>query len=241
VTVHGQVNAKLVALARRKVVRVMRYLKDPVLYARVTLRLEPDPARERPAIAQAMLDVNGRPVRAHASGADMREAVNRLEERLRRQLEILTEHREQQRKRGPAAREPHEWRHGDPPDQRTGFYPREAGQRQVVARAATVSRPLTPEEAADEMELLDYDFHLFTDVGTAAAATVWRDRGGAVGWTPLSAAPALTRSEAIAMLEASGEPFVFYRDTASGRGSVLYHRYDGHYGLLASPTVEVRS
>lgn len=240
-TVHGEVSEKLVALAGRKVARVLRYLKDPVLYARVTLRLEPDPARERPAIAQAMLDVNGQPVRAHATGADMREAINRLEERLRRQLEILTEHREQHRKRGPAAREPHEWRHGDPPAQRTGFYPRAAEQRQVVARAPTVSRPLTPEEAADEMELLDYVFHLFTDVGTAAAAVVWRDRSGAVDWTPLSAAPALTRSEAVDMLEANGEPFVFYRDTASEQGCVLYHRYDGHYGLLASPTVEVGS
>jgi hypothetical protein len=25
---------------------------------------------------------------------------------------------------------------------------------------------------------------------------------------------------------------VFFIDAATGRGSVVYHRYDGHYGLL---------
>ncbi|MGF6887446.1 hypothetical protein ABIA39_005955 [Nocardia sp. GAS34] len=29
-----------------------------------------------------------------------------------------------------------------------------------------------------------------------------------------------------------GWPFVFFRDPACHRGCVLYHRYDGHYGLL---------
>ena len=33
-------------------------------------------------------------------------------------------------------------------------------------------------------------------------------------------------------LEADGEPFVFYRDSETSEGRVLYHRYDGHYGLI---------
>ncbi|MBO1414556.1 sigma 54 modulation/S30EA ribosomal C-terminal domain-containing protein, partial [Streptomyces sp. FH025] len=28
------------------------------------------------------------------------------------------------------------------------------------------------------------------------------------------------------------QPFVFYTDTSTGRGNVLYRRYDGHYGLI---------
>jgi hypothetical protein len=27
-------------------------------------------------------------------------------------------------------------------------------------------------------------------------------------------------------------PFLFFIDAAPGRVSVLYHRYDGHYGLI---------
>ena len=29
-----------------------------------------------------------------------------------------------------------------------------------------------------------------------------------------------------------GFPFLFFIDAAPGRASVLYHRYDGHYGLI---------
>ena len=31
-----------------------------------------------------------------------------------------------------------------------------------------------------------------------------------------------------------GEPFVFYLDPETGRGRVLYIRYDGHYGLITA-------
>jgi hypothetical protein len=29
-----------------------------------------------------------------------------------------------------------------------------------------------------------------------------------------------------------GLPFLFFVDAAQGRASVLYHRYDGHYGVI---------
>jgi hypothetical protein len=47
--------------------------------------------------------------------------------------------------------------------------------------------------------------------------------------------PSLTDDEARTRLEADGEPFVFYLDSATGDGKVLYHRYDGHYGLILLP------
>ena len=48
-------------------------------------------------------------------------------------------------------------------------------------------------------------------------------------------APRLTVREAAGRLEATGLPFTFFVDAGTGRGSVLYHRYDGHYGLLVPP------
>jgi len=30
----------------------------------------------------------------------------------------------------------------------------------------------------------------------------------------------------------AGQPFTFFADAGTGRGNVVYHRYDGHYGLL---------
>lgn len=38
--------------------------------------------------------------------------------------------------------------------------------------------------------------------------------------------------EAVAQLNGTGRPFLFYLDGEHIRGSVLYRRYDGHYGLI---------
>ena len=35
-----------------------------------------------------------------------------------------------------------------------------------------------------------------------------------------------------AAFEVTGWPFVFFRDAGTGHACVLYHRYDGHYGLI---------
>jgi hypothetical protein len=40
--------------------------------------------------------------------------------------------------------------------------------------------------------------------------------------------------DAVELLDLSEDRFVFYGDTASGRGQVLYRRYDGHYGLITA-------
>ena len=47
------------------------------------------------------------------------------------------------------------------------------------------------------------------------------------------APPTLGLDEAIERIGVGGERFVFFADSASGRGNVLYRRYDGHYGLIA--------
>ena len=54
---------------------------------------------------------------------------------------------------------------------------------------------------------------------------------------PLSAAATatLTVQEAQEWLEAGDGPMVFFADSASGRGCVLYRRYDGHYGIVTPP------
>jgi hypothetical protein len=52
-------------------------------------------------------------------------------------------------------------------------------------------------------------------------------------------APRITVREAAGRLEATGLPFTFFVDAGTGRGSILYHRYDGHYGLLGPPDLVI--
>jgi hypothetical protein len=42
----------------------------------------------------------------------------------------------------------------------------------------------------------------------------------------------LTVAEARQRLESTAAPFVFFEHAETGRGNLLYHRYDGHYGLI---------
>jgi hypothetical protein len=39
-------------------------------------------------------------------------------------------------------------------------------------------------------------------------------------------------SEAIGLIDLAAEPFVFFANATTGRGNVVYRRYDGHYGLI---------
>lgn len=237
--------------ARAKVSAVFPHAAEPVLFARVKLTMSPDPAVARPAAAQANLDVNGRLVRAHVAAPSMTEAVDRLHDRLRNRLDRIARHWEARRGAYPTspATGPHEWRHGAEPTHRPDYFPRPPEERELIRHKSFTLTPETPDEAAFDMEVLDYGFLLFTDVETGEDSVIFpadhgyrlaqatpRERAGMPRAVPLTIsprpAPKLTVQEAMEHLEAAGVRWVFYRDAETGRGNVLYHRYDGHYGLI---------
>ena len=249
VTTHGRLPGAA-DYARTKVGGLGRLTHRPVLYARVKLTRHPDPAVERPVVAQANLDVDGRLVRVQVEGVTAREAIDRLEARLRHRLERTAEHWEALRGRAPAAGA-REWRHQSEPTHRPGYFPRPVDERRVIRRKSFTLAPCTVDDAAVEMDLLDYDFHLFTEKATGAASVLYR--AGPTGYrlalvmpaspdqlapfqVPLTISPqpipCLTVEQATDRLGLLGLPFLFFIDAVQGRASVLYHRYDGHYGLI---------
>jgi RNA polymerase-binding transcription factor DksA len=240
----------VVGYAEEKLRRVLaRAGGPPVLHVRVKLANAPDPAVERPALAQAALDVNGQLVRAHVAAHTMTEAVDLLEERLRDRLAHRAE-RAKALHHLTVGSEPGEWRHGQRPTQRPARYDRPPGERQVVHHKSYSLGELTVDEAAFDMDMLDNDFHLFRELATGDDALLHRRPDGRYGLrrlraSPLTAAgavvevevetdpaPSLTLDEALEWLQATDEPFVVFADAVTGRGNVVYHRYDGHYGLI---------
>ena len=178
----------------------------------------------------------------------MHEAVDHACDRLRVQLIRAARHWEATRGGRPVPT-PGEWRHQSLPSRRLPYYPRPADERDVVRRKSYALDRETPEEAAAEIELMDYHFHLFTEKSTGQDSVICRTAGGyrlqlahsrAGGLGPVdesivvseAAAPCLSLRETGALLEASGQPFLFFVNAETGRGNVLYHRYDGHYGLI---------
>ncbi|OBI21913.1 integrase [Mycobacterium sp. E2327] len=249
VTTHGRLPGAA-EYARKKVGELGRFAHAPVLHARVRLTQHGDPAVTRRVVAQANLDVNGRPVRAQVDGVTAAEAIDRLEARLRRRLERGAEHWDAKRARLPR-NDPNEWRHQSEPTHRPDYFPRPEGERRVVRHKSYSLPTCTVDEAALEMELLDYDFHLFTEAGTNQDSVLYRqgpaeyrlaqvnpelaDELAAVQLSLTVSpqpAPRLTVDDAIVRIGLLGLPFLFFVDASVDRGSVVYHRYDGHYGLI---------
>ena len=253
VTSHGAVDEGTVTYATEKVTKVILGIDAPVLEAEVRLIQEPDPARQRPAIAEGVLDVNGQPVRAHVAADEMHAAIDVLVDRLRRRLDRYSHVRDDRRARLRERHgdDEHEWRHGDRASQRPEYFDRPADERQIVRRKSYAVGEMTPDEAADALDLLGHDFFLFTNLQTGADAVVYyavdgglelidaSGRSDAVGpevVAPISlaglAAPRCTTADATQELDLDIVPFVFFVDRETGRGNVVYHRYDGDYGLI---------
>jgi ribosome-associated translation inhibitor RaiA len=244
----GAVPEGALELAVKKVRSLLRQAPEPVLFAQVKLTMAADPAVERPAIAQASLDLNGRVIRAQAAAATMREAVERMSDRLRIRLDRAARNWAAIRGGTPGPL-PHEWRHQSMPSSRMPYFPRPPAERTVIRHKAHTLARQTPDEAATELELLDYDFLLFAECATGQDSVIYRSATGyrmaqarprpgrlAPAGAPITVsehpAPRLTPAGATARLEALGQPFLFFVNSETGRGNLIYHRYNGHYGLI---------
>jgi ribosome-associated translation inhibitor RaiA len=247
VEARGNVSAAEREYAQAKIGRLRGLVPGPVLFSRVALTAHADAARERPASAKGALDVNGRLVRAHVAAGTMFEAIDLLEARLRDRLERYAHHQESKHLRHRS--DEHEWHHGDREVSRPPYFPRPADEREVVRTKTFAVDEMTPDEAVFDLELLDHDFYLFKNLETGEDNVVARSPVSGYELLEPSATCALTETaariehsttrpptanveQAIEVLEESALPFVFFVDPDDGRGRVLYHRYDGHYGLI---------
>jgi len=253
VQVSGDHTPDIADYAERRVRSVLRYAHQPVLHARVRLTRHHDPAVSRPVTAQSNLDVNGRLVRAQVVARTAQEAVDQLHDRLRQRLRHVQErvagHWEARRGRMPTA-EPHEWRHAAEPTHRPPYFPRPAGEREIVRHKSYTIDRCTVDEAAFDMAAMDYDFHLFTELGSGQDSVLYYDESGGYRLAQLTPqpdalaphhiqltvsdrqAPLLSTVEATERMNVWVRPFLFFLDADRGRGALLYHRYDGHYGLI---------
>ncbi|WP_208023146.1 sigma 54 modulation/S30EA ribosomal C-terminal domain-containing protein [Mycobacterium marinum] len=128
----------------------------------------------------------------------------------------------------------------------------------AIARRKPVSlRCSTPLAAVAVMDAMDYDAHVFTDAETGEDAVVYRAGPSGLrlarqrhvyppgwAWSPSNSAPpvplivnsrptlALTEEEALRRAREHGLQLLFFTDSATGRGQLLYPRYDGDLGLV---------
>ena len=247
----GHVLSSEIDYARAKITAALQHAHNPVRFVRVKLTVMPDPAVSTPAVAQVNAEFDGRLIRAQSAGNTVREAVDEVQDRLRRLVERASNDWEAVRGR-TAGRTPHGWR-GSGPSIATSSRSPTDGERQIVRRKTYEYGQLTVEEAASDLEALGYQFHVFTENTTGVDSVISRTADGtgyqvaqiephphqeAVGTVAVSFSsdrpPRLSVKQAVRELGASGEPYLFFQHTDTGRGCVIYHRYDGNYGLISA-------
>ena len=247
VIARGQVSEHTRRLAEQELDRLEGLVKGPVMGGRVVLTQEQNPRIPLRARAEGELLLAGRAVRARAAAGSMDAAVDELGERLRRQVRRYVD-RMATRQREPAQAPPGEWRHGSLPSARPERSFRPPRERRIERRKAFVLEPIDVPEAALEMDALDHAFFLYRDVATGSDALLYRRDDGrlAVIDPPGAAAvaqevPPRERSRlsrpielrtAVREMDELGHRFLFFVNEHTGRGNVIYLRFDGHYGLI---------
>jgi ribosome-associated translation inhibitor RaiA len=235
VTLRGQVPKRAKDYATAKIGALVRYAPLPILGARVKLTHLRHRSTGEQVMAEVNLDVNGRPVRAQVAADSSHEAIDLAQDRLRRKLSQLGRHpaRESGRQRSHRPR----------------FAARPPVEREIRRRKAFEPATASVDEAVFDLELMDYDFQLFHDVESDMDSVIYRDTPNGYRLTRLgitdavpsaavpvtvdcSPAPVMPIVAAVGTLDAGDTSFVFFADSATGRGNVLYRRHDGHYGLI---------
>lgn len=170
-----EVSDSLRGTVEDKLSRLVRFL-DGMERAEVRFLEERNPRIADKEVCEVTMHGHGHVVRARAAAGDSFAAVDRVVDKLEHRIEKL---------KGKLAGRSHPRRHGSV-DSLTGQgdagdTEEDEGQPRIVRTKQFAIKPMTPEEAALQMELLSHDFFLFTNADTSAAAVVYRRKDGQIG------------------------------------------------------------
>ncbi len=167
---------RLRTAVQEKVTRLVRHL-DGWEEAEVQFFEERNPRIADKEVCEVTLRGHGKVLRAKAASADPFTAVDRVVDKLSHQAEKVKtrQSRKGHHRRAAAA----------PVGNEQVFDEEEEDDRAGSGRIVKVKRfdlkPMTPEEAALQMDLLGHDFYFFTNADTGLATVVYRRRDGDFG------------------------------------------------------------
>jgi len=168
----------LFAHAERKLGKLTRILPpwDDATRVELELSVERNPKIERNQVAEVTVWTKGPVLRVRESAGDMYQAIDLAAHKLERQAGRYRDRRRQHRPHrepppGPGAELPAEPEEGTAAD----------GESRFVKSKPFEMKPMTPEDAALQMELLHHDFYVFRSAATGAVSVVYRRRDGNYG------------------------------------------------------------
>ena len=169
-----EVSDALRSAVEEKLARLQRFL-DGMERAEVRFVEERNPRIADKEVCEVTMHGHGHIVRARASAPDGFTAVDRVVDKLEHRLEKL---------KGKLLGRSHPRRHAPAmaPAAPAAPAPEDESEGPRIVRTKQFAiKPMTPEEAALQMELLGHDFFLFSNADTSAAAVVYRRNDGDIG------------------------------------------------------------
>jgi ribosome hibernation promoting factor len=149
--------------------RKLERLLDDAAEVELELAEERNPAIAANHIAEGTVWMKRHTVRAREASPDMKASIDQLVNKLERQIKEV---REKVRSHRPARTET-----DGPPE-----YPLETDEEPLIVRTKRFAlKPMTPEEAVLQLELIGHDFFVFRNAETMEVNVVYRRREGNFG------------------------------------------------------------
>lgn len=160
---HMDITDALKSYAVEKVGKLEKYLPEGA-EAMITLAVEK--YRHR---AEVLIKVNGILIQAADETDEMYSSIDKVLDKIERQVKKYKEKLKDKKGRG----------------EEKGAFAEAEGERERIPEIIKTKRfdmkPMTPEEAVMQMDLLDKDFFVFLNVSTGALSVIYRRRDGNVG------------------------------------------------------------
>ncbi len=156
--------------AEDKLGKLERQLADPT-QVELELAIEHNPSIADNHVAEATIWTKGPTLRARETSSSYEASIDQLVDKLERQVKRYREKRSRKetgrRANGQVQDEPN--------------FSADQLEQMIVKSKQFDLQPLTPDEAALELELIGHDFFVFVNVDTGKTNVVYRRRAGAYG------------------------------------------------------------
>jgi len=157
---HLEITPALRQYAEEKIGKFTKYLSN-ISEAIVTLSVEKH--RQK---AEVLLKINGYLIQAECVTGDVYSAIDEVVEKLEKQVvkykEKLTNHRKGEKKVVPAAVQP-------------------VREGRIIKHKKFDMKPMTPDDAVEQMDMLGKDFFVFTNIATGEMNVVYLRKDGNYG------------------------------------------------------------
>ena len=167
-----EVSDSLHRYAEEKLGKLERHLNDATRLE-LELAVEKNPSISDKQVAEATMWTKGPILRARESSDDMRASIDLLAEKLERQVKRYKEKRQRKQvaRHGPHHQHDEEVRPVVPEEE----------EPVIVKTKQFAVKPMTPEEAVLQLELIGHDFFVFRNVESNDVNVVYRRRDGNYG------------------------------------------------------------